>query len=96
MRKSAWSVSGTLAHTERKALIASLVACDYNVTRASRMLQIGRSSMYRLIKIYEISVPSSAERRDEVQPCEPVVEADVRVTFENGNYVLHRMYEEGR
>jgi len=94
MSKTAWNVPGTMASAERKALITALIACDYNVAQASRMLQIGRSSMYRLIKTYEICVPSLPKRRDEARPSEPVVKADVRVTLENGNYVLHRAHHE--
>lgn len=51
-----WQVAGTMAHAEREAILKALQATNGDASAAARHLRIGRSTIYRSIKIYEIDL----------------------------------------
>ena len=53
-----WQIEGTMAKAEYDALIRALEACDYKVLRTADMLRIGRSTVYRLLAEFDISLSS--------------------------------------
>lgn len=57
INKVSWETEGTLAYAERQALIAALHASSFRISDAARILQIGRSTIYRLIRKYRVSMP---------------------------------------
>jgi transposase len=56
MRKPEWQNEGSMDQARRRATINALQQCDQNVARAAKRLQIGRSTMYRLLAKFELRV----------------------------------------
>lgn len=57
------SVEGTMAHAQRAAIVAALCATKNNLSEAARHLRIGRTTLYRLLAEYQITLASSARGR---------------------------------
>jgi transposase-like protein len=49
-----WMRAGTLAFAKRRAIIEAVEQCKYNMRAAAERLNIGRSTLYRLLSEYEI------------------------------------------
>ena len=58
-----WQISGTMAAAQRDAILAALLATDTNLTHAAQRLRIGRTTLYRLIKSYDILLTERVPRR---------------------------------
>jgi hypothetical protein len=58
-----WQISGTMAAAQRDAILAALLATDNNLTHAAQRLRIGRTTLYRLIKSYDILLTERVPRR---------------------------------
>ncbi|MGK6322178.1 helix-turn-helix domain-containing protein [Sphingomonas sp. DT-51] len=58
-----WQISGTMAAAQRDAILAALLATDNNLTHAAQRLRIGRTTLYRLIKSYDIIMTERVPRR---------------------------------
>ncbi|TCP34734.1 helix-turn-helix domain-containing protein [Sphingomonas sp. BK235] len=58
-----WQIGGTMAAAQRDAIVAALLATDNNLTHAAQRLRIGRTTLYRLIKTYDIMLSERAPRR---------------------------------
>ena len=58
-----WQISGTMAAAQRDAILAALLATDNNLTHAAQRLRIGRTTLYRLIKSYDIIMTERPPRR---------------------------------
>lgn len=63
MTTSEWQVEGTLAFAQRAAVIVALRDNGCNLTHAARQLRIGRTTLYRLIKRFELDVTFAPETR---------------------------------
>lgn len=48
------NVQGTLAYAQRIAIEEALRECGYNVSQAAKHLQIGRTTLYKLMERYQI------------------------------------------
>lgn len=62
MKNSSWQREGTMAKAERDALLCALEANSYRITSAARRLEIGRTTVYRLIAEFEIPIPHRLDR----------------------------------
>lgn len=51
-----WQIKGTMAFAERIAVMNALAQNSFCISRTARQLRISRSTTYRLIRDYEISV----------------------------------------
>lgn len=47
------NVQGTLAYAQRIAIEEALRGCGYNLSQAAKRLQIGRTTLYKLMEKYE-------------------------------------------
>lgn len=56
MREPDWQHDGSMDQARRSALIKALTHCDQNIARTAERLRIGRSSLYRLLKEFDIKV----------------------------------------
>ena len=54
-------VEGTLAFAQRAAVVAALCENGCNLTHAARQLRVGRTTLYRLIKRFDVDVTVAAE-----------------------------------
>jgi transcriptional regulator of acetoin/glycerol metabolism len=68
MGQRIWEIEGTMPRAERDAIVAALEYCAYNVTAAARRLQIGRSTLYRLIDAYQVSARPRRDHADAPRP----------------------------
>lgn len=48
------NVQGTLAYAQRIAIEEALRGCGYNLSQAAKRLQIGRTTLYKLMEKYQI------------------------------------------
>lgn len=48
------NVQGTLAYAQRIAIEEALRGCSYNLSQAAKRLQIGRTTLYKLMEKYHI------------------------------------------
>lgn len=90
-----WERVGTFAHAKRAALVSAIQNCDYNVAAAATKLEIGRSTIYRLMEEYciEPSVMKASAVLEEGGPiCRLVVDQPPnvrsRLLFEEGKLKL--------
>lgn len=90
MRTPDWEIEGTMARAQRDALLHALTASDYVVANAARQLRIGRSSAYRLIKRFGITVPEDHDPKQAraQRKLSPAPAACEKVTFDGRNYIL--------
>jgi len=58
MNTPSWEIEGTLARAEREAIIAALAHCGQSRSAAATRLGIGRSTLYRLVEVYKIDIPT--------------------------------------
>ncbi|MBW6526360.1 helix-turn-helix domain-containing protein [Sphingomonas sp. RHCKR7] len=65
-------VEGTMAFAQRSAVEAALRDNHCNLSHAARQLRVGRTTLYRLIKRFEIEV--------DVMPRQPAARAARRAT----------------
>jgi len=56
------NVQGTLAYAQRIAIEEALQACGYNISQAAKRLQIGRTTLYKLMEKYRIGGVEPGER----------------------------------
>jgi transposase-like protein len=63
MSEKDWMRAGTLAFAKRRAIVEAVEQCAYNMRAAAERLNIGRSTLYRLLSEYEIgtSLPVAIE-----------------------------------
>ncbi|MEG3167493.1 helix-turn-helix domain-containing protein [Sphingomonas sp. LB3N6] len=45
-----------MAHAKREAIVSALKATNYNLSSAAVRLEVGRSTLYRLLEKYEIEL----------------------------------------
>ncbi|MET4595032.1 helix-turn-helix domain-containing protein [Sphingomonas sp. PvP015] len=85
-----WQVEGTLAAAGRAAIIAALLHCENSRTLAAKMLNCGRSTLYRKMADYgiEIAEPVAPSVRRTQQDEEGPV-----VLLVNGQYILMKKRE---
>jgi hypothetical protein len=85
MRPPDWQHEGSMDQARRRAIIDALEHCDQSVTKAAKRLRIGRSTLYRFIKDFDISVaPSSVQDICTSQPIEKVLPTRVEVRESEG------------
>lgn len=53
-----------LSAVQKKAIIEALIACDGNVMEASKLLRIGKATLYRRIKEYKVTIELLAEDKN--------------------------------
>lgn len=89
MTEKDWQVAGTMAQAERRAILQALNACDFGVSSAARRLRIARSTIYRLIKLYEIDLVTPIGVGN-LPPSEDssVSKPESRVVLRNGFYFI--------
>lgn len=56
------NVQGTLAYAQRVAIEEALKECGYNMSQAAKLLQIGRTTLYRFMEKYRIGGVEPGER----------------------------------
>lgn len=93
-----WKVPGTLAYAERAALSAALEATNFSIKNAAARLRIGRSTIYRLMQRFEITVPARTIRVaapltsikfvPEASVAKQPVQSLPAIVFQNGEYLL--------
>jgi transcriptional regulator of acetoin/glycerol metabolism len=54
VRRRIYEVDGTMAKARREAIVEALRVSDQSTSAAARRLQIGRSTIYRLMAAYGI------------------------------------------
>jgi transposase len=85
MRRPAWQHEGSMDQARRRAIIDALEHCDQSVTKAARRLRIGRSTLYRFIKAFDISVaPRSVQDICTSQPIKKAPPTKVEVREREG------------
>lgn len=57
------TIEGTMAHAQRAAVLSALCATNNNLSQAARHLRIGRTTLYRLLNEYEVSLDKPSGRR---------------------------------
>jgi hypothetical protein len=67
MDRSDWQCEGTMAKAQRDAIEAALVACDYSIASAAKRLRIGRSTIYRLLRAYEMRVERTLDDAPKIE-----------------------------
>ena len=101
MREPDWKIAGTIAHAQRTALLAALEACNYNTTKAAKLLRVGRSTTYRMLATYEVVIPARARTSECAVAKQPTVRdgekvkkivkrGSSRIMIRNGEYLLVR------
>ena len=102
MTKANWNIDGTMASAQRAAIIAALNASSFRISEAARILAIGRSTLYRLLRVYEIPVPEPHVVTDAHQPSAKLVARPngrsklaeevegFKVTLKDGSYYLSK------
>lgn len=84
-----WQVSGTMACAQRSAILAALLSSSYNLTHAAQRLRIGRTTLYRLMKTYEIPFSIRRSRTCEEQEDHAAAARETsRVILVNGDWYL--------
>jgi transposase len=99
MAKANWKIEGTMASAQRAAIVAALHASSFRVSEAARILGVGRTTIYRLIRVYEIPIPQAVVDDVRSSP-ELVARSDARstrakaeelkVTLKDGAYYLSK------
>ncbi len=78
-----------MASAERDAIIAALEACSYHFGDATVRLQIGRSTLYRLMKRYEVPMVKRPKRNGSQTPSISIQRSSgSRIEVQDGAYVL--------
>ena len=97
-----WQVEGTMEHAQREALDKALKEARFAVSHAAAKLRIGRSTVYRLMKRYDIAAPEKHEDSASERGTTRVFESFQQVSkvsepppsgniiFDGENYLLKR------
>lgn len=81
------NVQGTLAYAQRIAIEEALQECGYNISQAAKRLQIGRTTLYKLIEKYRIGGVEPAERLHANRP-EATINDGREIYFSDGSWYL--------
>lgn len=81
------NVQGTLAYAQRVAINEALQECGYNISRAAKQLQIGRTTLYKLIEKYRIDGVGSGERLHSRSP-ETAINDGREIHYIDGSWYL--------
>lgn len=83
-----WAVEGTMDKAQRDALLQALIENDYKIGAAAAQLRIGRSTTYRLIERFAISLPAILDRGRPRSKRRVSSVGNKRVIFDGVNYLL--------
>lgn len=84
------TVDGTMAHAQRIAILDALSATRHNLSETARQLRIGRTTLYRLMEAYQISLVKADRRQRGPAGVATSGRAEPRVRLVNGVWYLDR------
>lgn len=77
-----------MAHAQRVAIMSALHATNHNLSETARHLRIGRTTLYRLLQEYQISIEKTAGRRSAGARGSPGDRHEPRVRLVDGIWYL--------
>lgn len=82
------SIEGTMAHAQYKAIQSSLRDNGYNLTMSARQLRIGRTTLYRLLHLYDVKLDEEARRAGGTRRRRGRNGPESRISLIDGNWYL--------